>query len=198
MSSLSKRQFGDLPPEPQQDPRRQTQSSSCSVLVLTLRFGVDISREQNKDCEPPPGTGLIQGFQPSRGLKSAFEKITVHSHECGYTTDRKKRCRPVQGDSMVPDGVREATSDPTCSFLRDTFCAATEGVTQWIHSTESRTRACPLICSLDSWPAMNCVLKGLKERVNEVKINEARTGKCEVKLWHPFTLSSNPEDFTES
>lgn len=47
-------------------------------------------------------------------------------------------------------------------------------VTQWIHSTESRTRACPLICSLDSWPAMNCVLKGLKERVNEVKINEAR------------------------
>lgn len=36
------------------------------------------------------------------------------------------------------------------------------------------SRACPFACSLDSWPAMNCVLKGLKERVNEVKINEAR------------------------
>lgn len=34
-------------------------------------------REQNKDCEPPPGTGLIQGFQPSRGLKSAFEVSSI-------------------------------------------------------------------------------------------------------------------------
>lgn len=35
-------------------------------------------------------------------------------------------------------------------------------------------RACPFACSPDSWPAMNSPMKGLKERVNEVKINEAR------------------------
>lgn len=36
------------------------------------------------------------------------------------------------------------------------------------------SRACPFACSPDSWPAMNSPMKSLKERVNEVKINEAR------------------------
>lgn len=34
-------------------------------------------REQNKDSELPLGTGLIQGFQPSRGLKSAFKVSSI-------------------------------------------------------------------------------------------------------------------------
>lgn len=34
-------------------------------------------REENKDSELPLGTGLIQGFQPSRGVKSAFKVSSI-------------------------------------------------------------------------------------------------------------------------
>lgn len=34
-------------------------------------------REQNKDSQLPPGIGLIQGFQPSRGQKSAFKVSSI-------------------------------------------------------------------------------------------------------------------------
>ncbi|TWW80816.1 hypothetical protein D4764_01G0006310 [Takifugu flavidus] len=46
-----------------------------SLAALTQDFLSDYTclREQNKDSELPLGTGLIQGFQPSRGVKSAFK-----------------------------------------------------------------------------------------------------------------------------
>lgn len=50
---LFQRQFGDLPPEPQQDQQRQTEWSSLKVLVLTLRLGVGFSRWTDTWC----GTG---------------------------------------------------------------------------------------------------------------------------------------------
>lgn len=34
-------------------------------------------REQNKDSELPLVPGLIQGFQPSRGVKSAFKVSSI-------------------------------------------------------------------------------------------------------------------------
>ncbi|CAB1441736.1 unnamed protein product, partial [Pleuronectes platessa] len=91
--AAQQRQFGDLPPEPQRDPRRQTESSSCKMLLLTLRSGLDFSREQNKDSEPPLGTGLIQGFQPSRGLKSAFKRIASMVGRLSVSQEPDHICR---------------------------------------------------------------------------------------------------------
>lgn len=69
---LFQRQFGDLPLEPQQDQRRQTELSSSKVLVLTLRLGVDFSRWTDTWC----GTGGLLCKPDSHGKKS---------HACGFS-----------------------------------------------------------------------------------------------------------------
>ncbi|KAG7227590.1 hypothetical protein INR49_005405, partial [Caranx melampygus] len=48
-------------------------NAEIPLQLVTTVAASEVMEEQNKDSELPLGTGLIQGFQPSRGLKSAFK-----------------------------------------------------------------------------------------------------------------------------
>ncbi|KAI3355797.1 hypothetical protein L3Q82_004363 [Scortum barcoo] len=49
-------------------------NAEIPLQLVTAVAASEVMEEQNKDSELPLGTGLIQGFQPSRGLKSAFKR----------------------------------------------------------------------------------------------------------------------------
>lgn len=75
-------------------------------------------------------------------------------------------------------GSREATSCMNIDWCEVIYISCVTDLF-WQHYSVyplhwKSSQACPFAGSLDSWPAMNCVLKDVKERVNEVKINEAR------------------------
>lgn len=126
-------------------------------------------REQNKDSELPLGTGLIQGFQPSRGLKSAF-KVSSIFVPFTLLLQVSDRMHLVDSGQTVAvwrwHGNRDVSGTPRSSYSHllaqwQMFRAPVKALTKRETETLSWILHSPVLCSLTK-----CKVSGAAQQAN--------------------------------